>query len=179
MRTLILDTAAGFLFLAVLLITHDMTAAVVLATVATTGLTGWLLATGQPVAPMQWLSLVLIGGLGGISMATHDPRFVMVKPSIIQACLGCAMLQPGWMRRYMSSRQLAAIPAGAVVAGGYAYAVMLFALAAANLAVALVAGPIAWAAYSGGVPLAAFALMGAGVYFTFRRLARGSRAAGA
>jgi intracellular septation protein len=176
MKSLILDTGAGLLFLAVLLMSHSVAAAVLAAAAASLALVGWLVASRQPVAPLQWLSLVLVIGLGGVSLVTHDPRFVMIKPSLVQAAIGVALLQPGWMRRYLNARQLAAIPPGAVVATGYAYAVLLFALAAANLGVALVAGPVAWAAYSSAVPLAAFGVMGAGVYLNFRRLANRSRA---
>ena len=172
MRTLILDTAAGLLFLAVLLITHDVAAAVVAGAAASAALIGWLLATRQAVAPLQWLAFGLVVGLGGASLVTRDPRFVMIKPSLIQACLGVAMLQPGWMRRYLNPRRLAPIPPGVIVATGYAYAALLFALAAANLAMALIAGPVAWAAYASVGPLTAFAAMGAGVYLVLRRLAR-------
>lgn len=177
MKTLMFDAGAGLLFLAVLLVTRNMAAAVVVAGIASVALIGWLLLKRRPVAPLQWLWLGLIVGLGGMSLVTRDPRFVMLKPTVIQACLGAAMLRPGWLNRYMSPRRLALIPPNALVVAGYAYAVMLFVLAAANLTVALIAGPVAWAAYSAVAPAAAFGLMGAGVYLALRRLVRARAAA--
>ncbi|MEO8112873.1 MAG: hypothetical protein ABI655_00735, partial [Phenylobacterium sp.] len=96
----------------------------------------------------------------------------MLKPSLIQVCLGAAMLRPGWMRRYLSPRSLSRVPPQAVTAAGYVYAATMFALAAANLAVALTRGPVAWAAYSAVAPMAVFSLLGAGLYLAFRALAR-------
>jgi len=177
MKSLILDTAAGFVFLIVLSVTHSVPAAVIVGGISSSGLIAWLLATRQPVSPIQWLSLALVVGLGGVSLATRDARFVMIKPSLVQAAIGCALLEPGWLRRYIPAERLALIPQRAVVAAGYAYALMLFALAATNLAVALIAGPMAWAAYSATAPALAFTLMGAAVYLTFRALARRRRAA--
>jgi len=176
MKALILDTGVGFLFLAALLVTHNLAAAVAVGVAGSLALVGWRVATRRPVAPLQWLSAALVVGLGGASLVTRDPRFVMLKPSLVQAAIGCALLQPGWMRRYLGAERLAVLPPGSVVATGYAYAVLLFALAAANLAVALIAGPVAWAAYSATGPLTAFGLMGAGVYLNFKRLAARSRA---
>jgi len=176
MKTLILDTGAGFLFLAVLLMTHNVAAAVAVGAAGSLAVVGWLIARGRPVAPLQWLSVVLVVGLGGASLITRDPRFVMLKPTLIQAAIGCTLLQPGWMRRYLNAERLAVLPPGSVVATGYAYAMLLFALAAVNLAVAMIAGPVAWAAYSATGPIAAFGLMGVGVYLNFRRLAVRGRA---
>jgi intracellular septation protein A len=172
MKTLILDTLAGLVFLAVLLATGSMAAAILTAAAVGLGQIGWLAARRRPVPAVQALGFGLIVVLGGASLATRDPRFVMLKPSLIQACLGGAMLRPGWMRRYLSPRTLERVPPGAVTAAGYAYAGTMFLLASANLAVAFTQGPVAWAAYSAAAPAIVFSLLGAGLYLAFRALAR-------
>ncbi|MEO8113888.1 MAG: septation protein IspZ, partial [Phenylobacterium sp.] len=76
MKTLISDTLAGLLFLAVLLVTRNMPAAILAAGTAAAGQIGWLLFTRRPVAAPQWLGFGLVVVLGGASLATRDPRFV-------------------------------------------------------------------------------------------------------
>jgi intracellular septation protein A len=44
---------------------------------------------------MQWASLGLVIVLGGATVLTGDPRFVMIKPTIAYLTVGAAMLQRG------------------------------------------------------------------------------------
>ena len=49
------------------------------------------------VAPMVWLSAVLILGFGGVTLYLHDPGFIQLKPTVIYLMLA-AILFVGLMR---------------------------------------------------------------------------------
>ena len=55
----------------------------------------------HPVDTMQWLSIGLVVVSGIATLLTADPRFVMLKPSVIYCIVGAYMLKPGWMTRYL------------------------------------------------------------------------------
>lgn len=177
MKSLLNDLLAGLLFLAVYSLTRDLAAAIVVSAATSVAVIGWRLARREPVSPLQWLTLGLVVTMGGASLITRDPHFVMVKPTIVQGALGVAMLQPGWLNRYMSAERQAQIPPRAILIAGYVYALGVFVMAGANLAVALLAGPQAWAAYNAVAPLAGFSVLGLGMYLTFRRIVRARRRA--
>ena len=65
------------------------------------GQIGWQLFHKQPVEALQWLSLVIILVSGTATFFTHDPPFVMLKPSVIYCIVGLVMLKRGWMNRYL------------------------------------------------------------------------------
>jgi intracellular septation protein A len=60
-----------------------------------------ILATGRQVEPMQWISLGLVVVLGGATVLTQSPRFMMVRPTIVHLAVAVAMLWRGWMIRYL------------------------------------------------------------------------------
>ena len=74
---------------------------------------------------MTWASLVLVIVLGGATLLTHDPRFVLAKPAIGHFAIGAIMLKRGWMLRYMPPIVTETIPEY-VTAAGYAWAVLMF-----------------------------------------------------
>lgn len=49
------------------------------------------------ISPMLWFSTVLIVGFGALTIAFGDPTFVQLKPTIIYAAMGLALLI-GWLR---------------------------------------------------------------------------------
>jgi intracellular septation protein len=55
----------------------------------------------RPIEVMQWMSLIAVLAAGVATLISHDPRFVMVKPSLIYIMVGVIMLKPGWMNRYL------------------------------------------------------------------------------
>jgi intracellular septation protein len=48
----------------------------------------WEFARKRPMGTMQWMSLFLVVSFGGITLLTNDPRFVMIKPSLIYKVVG-------------------------------------------------------------------------------------------
>ncbi len=44
------------------------------------------------IAPMLWISAILIVGFGALTIWFHDPRFIQLKPTIIYAGLGALLI---------------------------------------------------------------------------------------
>ena len=178
MKTFFLDLMAGLAFLVVLLITHSVAWATIVATAIGAGQIAWLLSRREPVPAVQWTGLALVVVLGGASIVTRDARFVMLKPSLLQAGLAASLLRRGWLRRYIKPETLALLPPEAVVRAGYVHPIMLMGLSATNLAVALNATTEAWATYNAIAPGIAFAVTGLGLFLVLRLQARASRRQG-
>jgi intracellular septation protein len=171
MRKLLLDTGAGLLFFLVLLATGDIYLATWVGIGLGVAIVVWGWTRQGRFDPMQGLGLGLVVVMGGATILTRDPRFVMFKPSLLQICLGCAMLRPGWMLRYISPANAARTPRFAVVAVGYVYAATMFAMALVNGLIATFASQETWALYAAIGPIAVFSLLGGGAYLVLRRLA--------
>lgn len=65
------------------------TAAFMLAAVIALAISKWRLGK---VSPMLWFSTALIVGFGSLTIFFGDPTFVQLKPTIIYACFGLALL---------------------------------------------------------------------------------------
>ena len=140
-RLLVTDLASTLLFLAVLLITKDLMVAlgVGLGIVQI----AWMKLRRQPIDTMQWLSIGLVVVSGIATMLTSDPRFVMLKPSVIYCIVGAYMLRPGWMTRYLPPIAVQTVPDLAWIFG-FVWAGLMFGSAALNIALTL--DPISWSA---------------------------------
>ena len=122
----------------------------------------------RPVATMQWASMALVLVFGTASLVTHNVRFMMVKPTIIAFAIAAVMLQKGWMDRYLPQEAHDHLPRSLIIASGYAWSALIFALGVANFVVAMTCTFQFWAWYTGIVPtcveITAFGLQ----YMTFR-----------
>ena len=78
------------------------------------------------------------------SLATNDPRFVMLKPSLIYALVGVVMLRKGWMNRYLPPIAMALVPDVAVVFG-FVWSGLMFFSSALNIVIVLNFSVAAWA----------------------------------
>jgi intracellular septation protein A len=74
------------------------------------------------------VSLGLVVVLGGATMLTQSPGFMMVKPTIVHFAVAAVMLRPGWMIRYFARMVVRNVPEPAIVAAGYGWAALLVAL---------------------------------------------------
>jgi intracellular septation protein A len=93
---------------------------------------------------MEWLSLFLVIAAGTTTLLTGDPRFVLLKPTVIYAIVGVVMLKPGWMNRYLPDIARTVVPDVAVVLG-YAWAGLMFVSAIVNAVVAFACSVATWA----------------------------------
>jgi len=158
-KLLLLDLASTFLFLALFLLTHNVALSVVLAVALGIAQIGWQFARGNTIETMEWLSLFIVVSSGAATLLTSDPRFVMIKPSVIYVVVGIVMLKPGWMNRYLPPIARDLVPDVATIFG-FVWAGLMFATAALNIVVAMNYSVAAWATlmavYAAGSKLALF-----------------------
>jgi intracellular septation protein len=145
-RLLLLDMASTIFFLVVLLLTKNLPLSVALGIALGFAQIGWQWTREKPIDVMQWMSLVAVMASGAATLISHDPRFVMVKPSLIYIVVGLVMLRPGWMNRYLPPVTSEKVSDIAVIFG-FAWAALMFFSAALNLFVALNFGVVAWSTF--------------------------------
>lgn len=152
-KWLLADLLSTIIFVVLYEGTKSLPLAVGVAIAVGIGQVVYLRRRGVTIDRMQWLSLGLVIVFGGITLVTRNPRFIMVKPTLIYFAIGAAMLIPGWMNRYMTP--LARERAGDVTfVFGYLWAALMFATGLGNLGFALYARPGLWALYLAVFPLA-------------------------
>ena len=84
-RVLAMDLASTILFLVLYLTTDNLIVSVALGMVLGVAQIGWQYMRKQPIGSLQILSVVLILASGTATFFTHDPTFVMLKPSAMSA----------------------------------------------------------------------------------------------
>jgi intracellular septation protein A len=172
-RRLVSDFLSTIVFLVIYLATDNVILATSVALLGAIGQVAWSRIKGQTLGYMTWASLGLVIVLGGATLLTNDPRFVLAKPAIGHVAIGFIMLKRGWMLRYLPAIVTETIPEYVTVAG-YAWAALMFVLAAGTVAVAMTGDVKLWAFYISvvliGAKIVAFAIQ----YVAFRFLV-GSR----
>ena len=135
-KFLALDMASTIVFLGLYAATKNITLAVALGMILGVAQISWEFARKRPIDTMQWMSLFLVLATGAATFLTKDPRFVMIKPSIIYVIVGVVMLKPGWMNRYLPAQAMEIVPDVGVLFG-YVWSGLMFFSAALNLFLAL------------------------------------------
>jgi intracellular septation protein len=143
-RLLLLDLASTLAFLVLFLLTHNTMLSVSLGVALGLAQIGIQLARRKPIDTMEWLSLFLVVAAGSATLLTHDPRFVLIKPSVIYAIVGVVMCKPGWLNRYLPDIARTVLP-DVAKAVGFAWAGLMFTSAAVNAFVALTCDVATWA----------------------------------
>ncbi|MBX3481809.1 MAG: septation protein IspZ [Caulobacter sp.] len=151
-RFLLEDLLSTLLFVGLFVLTGNLYLATGVAIAVGVVQAVWTRMQGRSLDAMQVLSLVLVVVMGGATLLTHDPRFVMVKPTLVLGAVGAVMLRRGWMNRYLPPVVIDVAPDVGVLFG-YLWAGLMFATAAASLALALLASPALWAGFMVTVPL--------------------------
>jgi intracellular septation protein A len=139
------DLASTLLFLVIFLLTNNIILAVGLGTALGLAQIALQLTRKKPIEILEWLSLALIIATGAVAILTDDPRVVLFKPSVLYAIVGCFMLRPGWMNRYLPPIVRTVAPDVGVIVG-FVWAALMFASAALNTFVALTWSVATWAA---------------------------------
>jgi len=145
-KLLLLDMASTVFFLVVFLLSKNIPLAVALGVALGVAQIGWEFVRKRPIDTMQWMSLFLVVGAGTATLITNDPRFVMVKPSLIYLVVGLVMLKPGWMNRYLPPVAKELVPDIAFIFG-FIWSGLMFFSAALNLIVALNFSVVTWASF--------------------------------
>ncbi|WP_395331920.1 septation protein IspZ [Novosphingobium sp. BL-8H] len=143
-RGILFDLAGTLVFFALHAWTGSLIPALLLGLAVALGQFGWRLWHRQRIDALQWIGLVVVLSGAGATLLTHDIRFMLAKPSVVYVLIGCAMLQRGWMDRYMPPRAREYVP-DLIVISGYVWSGLMFVSAALNLVLALRYSVVAWA----------------------------------
>jgi intracellular septation protein len=142
-RYLAEDMASMILFVVVLEFSHNTLLAVAAGMVLGVCQIAWHMVRKEKIDAMQWLSVSLVILGGAATFVTNDPRFVMLKPSVIHVIVGVFMLKKGWMTRYLPQIAQDTVPDIAIVFGFIWAGQQLFS-AVLNIVVALQFDALTW-----------------------------------
>jgi intracellular septation protein len=163
------DFFSTIVFLALYFVTGNILLATGVAIASAIAQVVYARVKGEPLSFMTYASLGLVIVLGGATLLTNDPRFVLAKPSIAHFAIGAIMLKRGWMLRYMPPIVSDTIPEYVTIAG-YAWAALMFVLGAGVIAVASTGDIKLWAFYVSVVAIGAKIAAFAAQYVAFRIL---------
>jgi intracellular septation protein A len=159
--------------MALVAITHQPLLATGLAITLGVGQMALAFARRRPIATVQWMGFGLVVVMGGATLISHDARFMMLKPTLIDFAIGAVMLQPGWMLRYVSPDATPHVSRGAMNAWGYVWAGLMFLTGVLNAGFAWLGGFALWSLYTAVFPLGSklvlFAVQYASVNLVSRR----------
>jgi intracellular septation protein len=145
LKQLFVDFFSTIVFLAIYLPTGNIYLATAVAIAGGIGQFALARHQGRQLDLMNWASLGLVLALGGATMLTGDPRFVMFKPSIAHFAIGAIMLRRGWMLRYMPAVVTENVLARSIIIAGYCWAALMFMLGLLNIAIAATGDMRLWA----------------------------------
>ena len=165
------DFVSTLAYAALYAVTHDLRVSVLVGVGVGAGAIVWRLSRGRPVDAVQWTSLALVVVFGGSGLWLHDPRYVMVKPTLAYLAVAAVMLKPGWMARYMPAVVRAHGP-DLVQGFERLWAAAMATLAAVNLWLAVRGDVAAWTAFLAIAPLACKLGLTALQYGTLRIVVR-------
>jgi intracellular septation protein len=163
------DFLSTIVFLAVYLASDNVVLATSVAISGAIGQIAYSRIKGTTLGFMTWASLAMVIVLGGATLLTHDPRFVLAKPAIAHFAIGTIMLRRGWMLRYMPPRVTEIIPEYVTIAG-FAWAALMFALGLGTIAVAATGDLTLWSIYVSVIAVGAKILAFGVQYVMFRVL---------
>ena len=152
-RPIASDFLSTIVFVIAYAITGSIIAGVASGIAIAFGQIGWLRWHRQRIDAMQWASLALVVVLGTATLLTRNPQFVMIKPTVGAFAIAAVMLRPNWMARYLPPIVLDNVSPRLPLVWGYIWALVIFALGAANLVVALRCDAKTWAWFTSVVPL--------------------------
>jgi intracellular septation protein len=166
--TLKSDFLSALLFLLAYLISGNVRLAASIVIAAHLAQLGGIKLTGRRIQPMRWMRFAIVLVLGGVTILTQNPRFVMVQPSVVHFAVAALMLRRGGMIRYISPIASQRVPETVTVAAGRASAALMAALGLTNLIIVLYFGLTTWAWFVSVGAIGAKALQ----YAVFRTIVR-------
>lgn len=138
---LVVDLGSTLLFYAIFALTGDARLAAVAGMALAAGQLAFAILRKRPIAPLQGASIALVLVVGGLTLLTNDPRFILVKATLVYGIIGASMLKRGWMERYIPPIATAHLPEGLLGRFEKAWAVLLLGTGVLNLALVLATNP--------------------------------------
>ncbi len=173
-RPILIDMASTLVFYGVLATTGNVAVATGVGIALGVAQVAVMKLRGRKIAAMQWTALALVIVMGGATLLTNDPRFVLFKATIVYVAIGAAMLERGWMGRYMPPISEGRIPQSYVVGAGYVWAGLMFVSALLNLGLTMGAEAKTTAAIMAVWAPGSKVVLFAAQYLLFRSVARRS-----
>jgi intracellular septation protein A len=127
------DFVSAIAFVVVFAWTGNLVIACVSAVLVAIGQLLYAVARKKPLTAMRWMALALAVFLGGLTLVTHDSRFIQIKPSLAHFAIGAVMLKVGWQLPYLPELVRTVVPRRQLLGWGYAWAALMFAMGIANL----------------------------------------------
>jgi intracellular septation protein A len=136
---LLVDLGSTLAFYALLAITGDPRLAAAVGMALAVGQLVFAMVRRRPIATLQWASIALVLVVGALTLLTNDPRFVLVKATLVYGIIGTSMLKRGWMERYIPSIAAAHLPNSLLGWFEKAWAALLLGTGVLNLILVLAA----------------------------------------
>ena len=175
-REILLDLLSTILFLGTIWLTGDLVLAIAVAMAAGAARIAFLKLRRRPVSPLLWLALGLVVVFGTATIFTRDPRFIMMKPSLVFFAVSVVMFTTRWLEPYLPFLVRVHVSAAIISRVSQAWAAVVFALGVGNAIAAMNLGIKAWSIYAGVVPTFVQLVSFAATYLLFRWLVdRGER----
>jgi len=172
------DFFSTIVFVVLYFSTHNVALATIVAVLGAVGQFAYARVKGLRLDLMAYASVALVVVLGGATLLTNDPRFVLIKPSIGHFAVGAIMLRNGWMIRYVPPIVATTIPDYVRIAG-YLWAALMIVIGGGVVAAALTGDIELWTSVvlliAPAAKLAAFAVQ----FLVFRLAIRNRRRAAA
>ena len=130
------DFLSAIFFFAVYSLTGSIVAGTAIAIAVGTAQFVRLTLARRAIEPMHWMTLGLVIVLGTMTLLAQNPRFMMLKPSVIHFAVAALMLRRGWMSRYLPVIVRENVPEAVIIGAGHAWAGLMVVLGATNLVIA-------------------------------------------
>ena len=163
------DLLSTILFVSLFWITNNIFWATAFGIAFGISQTLWMQLTKRPIGVLQWMSLSLITVFGITTIITHNPHFIMVKPTLVWLSVGAIMLRRDWMAPYLPPIVTDNLDDRLIVRAGYAWALLMFVLAVMNVVVAFTMTAKFWSVYALLAPAIAQLILLTVLYFMFRK----------
>jgi intracellular septation protein len=138
---LIVDLGSTLLFYAIFALTDDARFAAAAGMALAVGQLVFARVRLKPIPILQGASIALVLVVGALTLLTNDPRFVLVKATLVYAILGGSMLRRGWMAPYIPPIAAAHLPERLLNRFETAWAILMLGTGALNLALVLAISP--------------------------------------
>lgn len=172
LKPILKDFLSTIIFVLCIWITGNIILATVIGITVGVTQTGWMLARRHPIGVLQWISLILVAGLGTTTIITHNGLFFKLKSSIIALVLAGIMLRRQWLWPYLPPIIRDNLDGVTITRAARAWAVMFIALALANVMVAEFCSDRWWAAFIFCVPAISYLALLAAQYRIFHHQIR-------
>lgn len=166
---IIRDFLSTIIFVLLIWLTADMVLATWVGVSTGVVQTLWMLFRKKHIGALQWLSIALVMTLGTTTIITHNGFFFKLKSSIIAIALAVATLRYEWMEPYLPQAIRENLDRKTIMHASHAWAILLLAIAFANVVVADLCSDRMWAGFIIIVPTIGYCVLFALQYRKFRR----------